>query len=131
MVSYLDLDRKVWKIGNLEIPVIEDVPMKETKWFNKALTEKQRIIDEAEKDETKEGLSDADIAAFEQEWFSKVANLAFGKTVEDIEESGITLPQFREVMAEAFLFLTVHGSIEKAKQSDMYLQKTQDKEKKQ
>ena len=30
---FLDLNKKVWIIKDLEIPVIEDVPMKDLKWF--------------------------------------------------------------------------------------------------
>ena len=32
-MPYLDVEKKVWKIGKLEIPVKEDIPMKEMKWF--------------------------------------------------------------------------------------------------
>ena len=30
---FLDINKKVWIIKDLEIPVIEDTPMKEMKWF--------------------------------------------------------------------------------------------------
>ncbi len=30
---FLDTKKNVWVIKNLEVPVIEDVPMKEMKWF--------------------------------------------------------------------------------------------------
>ena len=30
---FLNVDKKVWIIKDLEIPVIEDTPMKDMKWF--------------------------------------------------------------------------------------------------
>ena len=30
---FLDVNKKVWIIKDLEIPVIEDIPMKDMKWF--------------------------------------------------------------------------------------------------
>ena len=32
-MPFLDTNKKVWIIKDLEIPVIEDTPMKEMKWF--------------------------------------------------------------------------------------------------
>ena len=39
---FLDVDKKVWIIKDLEIPVIEDIPMKDMKWFREKVNGQQR-----------------------------------------------------------------------------------------
>jgi hypothetical protein len=124
MELFLNLDKKAWIIKDLEIPVIEDVPMKDLLWFrNKSK--------EAEKLKTSEDATVADGLKFDEDWWEKTCELGLGKTMEEIIDTGISEKQFRSLMAEVFNFLTVLCSIDEARQSGIYDQKIQEKENKQ
>jgi len=124
MELFLNLDKKAWIIKDLEIPVIEDVPMKDLLWFrNKSK--------EAEKLKESEDATVADGLKFDEDWWEKTCELGLGKTMEEIIDTGISEKQFRSLMAEVFNFLTVLCSIDEARQSGIYDQKIQEKENKQ
>lgn len=124
MELFLNLDKKTWIIKDLEIPVIEDVPMKDLLWFrNKSK--------EAEKLKESEDATVADGLKFDEDWWEKTCELGLGKTMEEIIDTGISEKQFRSLMAEVFNFLTVLCSIDEARQSGIYDQKIQKKENKQ
>ena len=119
---FLDIKKKKWVIKDLEISVIEDVPMKDLKWFKEKMIEAEELANKG-KAGTKEEIE------FENNWFNKVCEIGLGKTLEEIEDSGISQPDFRALMAEVYTFLSICGTIEGAKQSGLYEVKTQKKEK--
>lgn len=120
---FLDIENKVWKVGKLEIPVIEDVSMKDLKWFRDKTRE---VEDMREKGTltTKVGLD------IDEEWWKKTCKIGLGKTLDQILDTGISEPKFRMLMAEVFHFLQNFGTVEEAKRSGIYDQETQIKENK-
>ena len=121
-MSFLDIDKKKWIIGELQLPVIENVPMKELRWFKEKMIQAEEMQKEG-KTGTKDELE------FEDEWFDKVCVIGLGKSLQEIEDSGISTPNFRALMAEVYTFLSVCGTIEGAKQSGLYEVEIQKKEK--
>lgn len=121
-MPFLDLEKKSWIVGDLELPVIENVPMKELRWFKEKMVEAESMQEEG-KTGTKEELE------FEDNWFNKVCEIGLGKSLEEIENTGISTPDFRALMAEVYTFLSVCGTIEGAKRSGLYEVETQKKEK--
>ena len=112
-MPFLDTDKKVWVIKDLKVPVIEDVPMKDMKWF------RDKIKWAAEREE-KGDIKQSDALKTDEEWWEKTATIGLGLTVDEIQDTGITEPDFRELMAEVYSFLATLGTIEKAKQSVLY-----------
>ena len=110
---FLDLKKKVWVIRDLEIPVIEDVPMKDMKWFREK-------IKEVSKHERKQDISQDEALKVDDEWWEKTCQIGLGKSTEEILESGINEPEFRELMQEVYNFLANCGTIERAKQFVLY-----------
>lgn len=117
---FLDLKKKKWVIRDLEIPVIEDVSMKEMSWFRNKLKEVTAL-------EQSGDVTQTEAFAIDDEWWAKTADVGLGVTVDDILESGCTEPEFRELMAEVYAFLAISGTIERAKQSALYEVETQKK----
>ena len=123
-MPFLDLKKKKWVIKDLILPVVEDVPMKDLKWFKEKMIEADDLAKQG-KVGTKEEVE------FENEWFDKVCQIGLGYSLQEIEDSGISTPDFRALMAEVYTFLSVCGTIEGAKQSGLYVQETPKKDKKQ
>jgi len=121
-MPFLDIKKKKWVIKDLKLPVIEDVPMKDLKWFKEKMVEAEELAKKG-KTGTKEEIE------FENNWFNKVCEIGLGKTLEEIEDTGISQPDFRALMAEVYTFLSACGTIEGAKQSGLYEVETQKKEK--
>ena len=121
---FLNLEKKAWVIKNLEIPVIENVPMKDLLWF-------RNESKEAEKLKNSEDATMTDGLEFDERWWQKTCELGLGKTMEEILDTGISEKQFRSLMQEVFNFLTVLCSIDEAKQSGIYDQETTKQENKQ
>ena len=124
MELFLNLEKKVWIIKDLEIPVIENVPMKDLLWF-------RNESKEAEKLKSSEDATMTDGLEFDERWWEKTCELGLGKTMEEILDTGISEKQFRSLMQEVFNFLTVLCSIDEAKQSGIYDQETTKQENKQ
>jgi hypothetical protein len=120
MEFFLDTKEKVWKVGDLTIPVIEDVPMKDLVWFRNATKEIHKKQDSGE-------LTQTEALEFDDIWWDKTCELGLGKSKEEIIDSGISERQFRNLMGEVFHFLTTFGNIEEAKQSGLYDPETQKK----
>ena len=112
-MPFLDTDKKVWVIKDLEISVIENIPMKDMKWF------RDKVKWVAEREE-KGDIKQSDALKTDEEWWEKTATIGLGLTVDEIQDTGITEPDFRELMAEVYSFLATLGTIEKAKQSVLY-----------
>ena len=112
-MPFLDTNKKVWVIKDLKVPVIEDVPMKDMKWF------RDKIKWAAEREE-KGDIKQSDALKTDEEWWEKTATIGLGLTVDEIQDTGITEPDFRELMAEVYSFLATLGTIEKAKQFVLY-----------
>ena len=121
---FLDVNKKVWILKNLEIPVIENVPMKDLMWFREK-------IKEAAKLKISPDANELDALKFDEDWWDKICEIGLGKSTNDILESGITAKQFRELMAEVYNFLLMCGTIEEAKLSVLYDQRILENEKKQ
>ena len=121
---FLNLEKKVWVIKDLEIPVIENVPMKDLLWF-------RNESKEAEKLKNSKDATMTDGLEFDERWWEKTCELGLGKTMEEILDTGISEKQFRSLMQEVFNFLTVLCSIDEAKQSGIYDQEMTKQESKQ
>jgi hypothetical protein len=121
---FLDVENKVWNVGKLKIPVLENIPMKDLKWFRDKTIEIESLR-ESNKLTVKKGVE------FDNEWWNKTCQIGLGKTMDQVLESGISEPKFRALMAEVFYFLQNFGTIEEAKQSGIYDQKTTTSEGKQ
>jgi len=123
-VVFLDVKDKVWKIKDLEIPVIENIPMKEMLWF------REKIKWTSEQEE-KGSLTTSEALKVDEEWWDNIAKVGLDTTIEKILDTGISESEFRELMAEVYNFLSQLGTIERAKQFVLYDPKIQKKDDKQ
>lgn len=114
---YLDVDNKVWKIGTLKIPVKENIPMKDLKWFK----DKYKEIIKKTEDGT---LTQLEAIEFDEEWWKQLCGVGLGCTPEAVMESNCTEKEFRELMAELYNFLANLCSLDVAKRFALYVQKT-------
>ena len=121
---FLDVKDKVWKIKDLEIPVIENIPMKEMLWF------REKIKWTSEQEE-KGSLTTSEALKVDEEWWDNIAKVGLDTTIEKILDTGISESEFRELMAEVYNFLSQLGTIERAKQFVLYDPKIQKKDDKQ
>jgi hypothetical protein len=112
-MPFLDTNKKVWIIKDLEIPVIENTPMKEMKWF------REKVKWAAEREE-KGDITQTEALSVDEEWWEKTCQVGLGKSMDDILDTGISEPDFRELMSEVYNFLATLGTIEKAKQYVLY-----------
>ena len=110
---FLNIDKKAWIIKDLEIPVIENIPMKEMKWF------RDKVKWAAEREE-KGDITQTQALSADDEWWTKTCDIGLGKSMDDILDTGISEPDFRELMAEVYTFLATLGTIEKAKLFVLY-----------
>ena len=110
---FLDVNKKVWIIKDIEIPVIENIPMKDMKWF------RDKVKWVAEREE-KQDITQSQALSVDEEWWSKTCEIGLGKSMDDILDTGVSEPEFRELMAEVYTFLATLGTIEKAKQFVLY-----------
>ena len=120
---FLDVDKKAWIINNLEIPVIENVSMKDIKWF------RDKTKWAAQKEESGD-ITQTEALAVDDEWWEKTCKIGLGVSMDDILDTGITQPNFRELMAEVYNFLLNLGTIEKAKLFVLYDQEMKKKDNK-
>ena len=121
---YLNIEKKVWAIGNKEYKVIENTSMKDLKWFKSAYKD---IVKKNE-----DGvLTQSDALQFDEEWWNKLCKVGLNSTVEDVQDSNCTEKQFREFMAELYHFLSIITTLEEAKLSVLYDPTIQKKEEKQ
>ena len=110
---FLNVDKKVWIIKDLEIPVIEDTPMKDMKWF------RDKVKWAADREE-KGDITQSEALSVDEEWWEKTCQVGLGKSMDDILDTGISEPDFRDLMAEVYNFLATLGTIGKAKLSVLY-----------
>ena len=118
---YLNIEKKVWAIGNKEYKVIENTSMKDLKWFKSAYKD----IVKKNEDGT---LTQSDALEFDEEWWDRLCKVGLKSTVEDVQDSNCTEKQFREFMAELYHFLSIITTLEEAKLSALYDPKIQKKE---
>ena len=112
-MPFLDTNKKVWIIKDLEISVIENTPMKEMKWF------REKVKWAAEREE-KGDITQTEALSVDEEWWEKTCQVGLGKSMDDILDTGISEPDFRELMSEVYNFLATLGTIEKAKLFALY-----------
>ena len=112
-MPFLDIKNKVWIIKDLEINVIENTPMKDMKWF------RDKVKWAAEREE-KGDITQTEALAVDEEWWEKTCKVGLGKSMDDILDTGISEPDFRELMSEVYNFLARLGTIEKAKLFAIY-----------
>ena len=110
---FLNVDKKVWIIKDLEIPVIEDTPMKDMQWF------RDKVKWAAEREE-KGDITQSEALQVDEEWWERTCQVGLGKSMDDILDTGISEPDFRDLMAEVYNFLAKLGTIEKARQYVLY-----------
>ncbi len=121
---YLDTEKKIWKIRSKEYKVIEDIPMKNLKWFK---DEYKNIIKKNEEGK----LTQVEAMEFDETWWKKLCEVGLKTTMDDVLESNCTEREFRDFMAELYNFLSTLSTIDVAKQSGLYDQETKIKESKQ
>ena len=118
---FLDIKKKAWIIHDLTIPVIENVSMKDLKWFrDKAKWSAER--------EDKQDITQLQAIETDDEWWEKTCQIGLGKSTDEILDTGISEPDFRELMAEVYNFLATLGTIERANLFVLYDQKIQKKD---
>ncbi len=110
---FLDINKKVWIIKDLEIPVIENTPMKEMKWF------RDKVKWAADREE-KGDITQSEALTVDEEGWEKTCQVGLGKSMDEILDSGVSEPEFRDLMAEVYNFLATLGTIDKAKLSVLY-----------
>ena len=110
---FLNVDKKVWVIKEIEIPVIENTPMKEMKWF------RDKVKWAAEREE-KGDITQSEALAVDEEWWEKTCQVGLGKSMDEILDTGVSEPEFRDLMAEVYNFLATLGTIDKARLSVLY-----------
>ena len=110
---FLDVNKKAWVIKDIEIPVIENISMKEMKWF------RDKVKWAAEREDAGD-ITKTEALAVDDEWWGKTCEVGLGKSMDDILDTGISEPDFRELMAEVYNFLAQLGTIERAKQFVLY-----------
>ena len=120
-MPFFDTNKKVWIIKELEIPVIENTPMKEMKWF------RDKVKWAAEREEQGD-IKQSEALAVDEEWWERTCQVGLGKSMDDVLDTGISEPDFRELMAEVYNFLATLGTIEKAKRFVLYDPKIQKKD---
>ena len=121
---YLDIQKKIWKIRSKEYPVIENIPMKNLKWFKDQYKEIIKKNDEGK-------LSQVEALEFDETWWKKLCEVGLNSTMDDVMDSDCTEREFRDFMAELYNFLSNLSTIDVAKQSGLYDPKTKIKESKQ
>ncbi len=124
MRTFLDHKKKAWVIQDKEYPVIEDIPMSELQWFR----DKQKEAFKGVEDGT---VTQLQALEADDEWWEKICQLTLKCPSKEIIDSGITMPQFRDLMAEIYTFLSIFGTIEEAKLSPLYTVETPKKSSKQ
>ena len=112
-MPFLDIKNKVWIIKDLEINVIENTPMKDMKWF------RDKVKWAAEREE-KGDITQSEALQTDEDWWEKTCQVGLGKSTDDILDTGISEPDFRELMSEVYNFLATLGTIEKAKLFALY-----------
>ena len=117
---FLDIKKKAWIIKDLTIPVTENVSMKDMVWF------RDKVKWAAEREE-KGDITQTQALEVDEEWWEKTCQVGLGKSMDDILDSGISEPDFRELMSEVYNFLATLGTIEKAKLYVLYDQEIQKK----
>jgi len=122
-MTFLNLEKKAYVIGDIEFPVREDVKGSELK----ILRDMQKEI--IAKEKSGKGFGEFDELDYEITLFETVSKVAFNKTYEELLEQ-ISEPDARELLGEAYIFLTKLGTIERAKQLDNVLAEIQEKSKK-
>ena len=113
---FLDINKKAWIINDIEFPVVENIPMKEMKWF------REKVKWAAEREE-KGDITTTEALKTDEEWWEKTCQVGLDKSMDDILETGISEPEFRDLMSEVYNFLASIGTIEKAMLSVLYDQK--------
>ena len=121
---FLDIKKQAWVIKDLEIPVIEDIPMIDLQWFR---TKSKESLEAQEAG----SITQLDGIKIDEEWWDKICEIGLDCKKEKIINTGLTEPKFRELMAEIYAFLSVFGNVEEATLSPLYIPLTQKKEKKQ
>jgi len=106
-MPFLNIEKKAWIIKDLEIPVIENTPMKDMKWF------RDKVKWAAEREE-KGDITQSEALQTDEDWWEKTCQVGLGKSTDDILDTGISEPDFRELMAEVYNFLATLGTIERA-----------------
>ena len=120
-MPYLDLKDKVWKIKDQKYPVIENLPMKELKWF------KDKYKEIIKKNESGK-LTQTEALEFDEVWWEKLCKVVLNTTLEKVIDSNCTEKEFRDFMAELYNFLSNLSTIEEAKQFALYDQEIQKNE---
>jgi len=97
--------------------------MKDLKWFK---TEYKNVIKKNEDGK----LTQVEALEFDEMWWKKLCEIGLHSTMDDVLESNCTEREFRDFMSELYNFLSNLSTIDAAKQSGLYDQGTETKDKK-
>ena len=122
MTTFLDTKKKIYKIGETEFPVRENVTGGEMR----AIRDMQK--DALKQEEEGKTLNEIENMAFEEKWFNEVGKVAFGKTYEELVEN-LSEPDVRQLLGEAYIFLTKFGTIERLTKYENVLTEVEEKSK--
>ena len=122
MTTYLDTKKKVYKIGDIEYPIRENVTGGEMKEVRDM--QKQAIKQES----AGESLNEIENMTFEEKWYDAVGKVAFGKTYDELIQD-LSEPDARQLLGEAYIFLTKFGTIERLNRYEGVLTEVEEKSK--
>lgn len=117
MKAFLDIKKKAWIVCNKEYPIVENIPMSKLQWFRDQQKKAFKGVEDG-------SVTQLEALEADDEWWEKLCQLALKCSTKDIIDLGITMPQFRDLMAEVYTFLLIFGTIEEAKLSPLYTQET-------
>jgi len=122
MTTFLDTKKKVYKVGTVEYPVRENVTggeMREVRDMQKLAIKKETEGEE---------INEIENIAFEEKWYTAVSKVAFGKSYDELIED-ISEPDAKQLLGEAYIFLTKFGTIERLSRFEGVLTEVEQKSK--
>ena len=123
MTTFLDPKGKVYKIGNIEFPIKENV----TGGDMKVLREMQNeALNDEEGGKTLNQIEDL---RYQAKWYNEVSKVAFDKTYDELVED-MSEPDAKQLLGEAYIFLTKFGTIERLNRYENVLTEVEQQSKK-
>lgn len=121
-MPFLDPKKKCYKVEDYELPLRENVKGVEMKRLREL--QKQALL--TAKEDKYDPIKDLE---FEIEWFNEISKVAFSKTFDELVEH-MSEPDAKQLLGEAFAFLTKFGTTERLLQFENALAEISEKSKK-
>jgi len=110
---FLDVDNKLWHIGEKDFPVIENISNDELKWFKEKYEFALNIHENAE-------ITQEEADKLSEEWYVRLCKVALNSDVKTVKDSNCTDQEFGEFTAELYNFISELRTIEEAKKFPLY-----------